>query len=51
MNELENETIRILVQALKKKYPKIYENMYHARHSIMGKRVGRASDADVSDEK
>jgi hypothetical protein len=50
INELDNETIGMLVQALKKKYPKIYESMYHTRLGVMGKRVGRAFDADISDE-
>lgn len=51
MDELDNETIMTLVQALKKKYPHIYENMYRARLAIMGKRVGRNFDADISSEK
>ena len=51
MDELDNENIMTLVKALKKKYPYIYENMYRARLTIMGKRVGRNYDADISSEK
>jgi hypothetical protein len=50
LNELDNETIKRLTQALKKKYPVFYKDMYRARQHIMGKRVGRTFDADISDE-
>jgi hypothetical protein len=50
MNELDNETIGILAQTLKKKYPKIYENMYYTRLGVFGKHVGRNFDADISNE-